>query len=105
MARIICILFSLTHLPISAAQSYTSLEDMPAWKTLPPVASYAVKYATSVYYVGCVTAVPQISTAACYDTLPAMSSSLLSNIVWWNPSVVPTQVQASATSVAKEWYG
>ena len=107
MARITYLLFSLTRLSITAAQSYTSLEDMPAWKTLPPGASNAVKYASSFYYAGCVTSVPQISTAACFATLPAMSSSLLSNIVsagFWNPSV-PTQFQASATSVAKEWYG
>lgn len=80
---------------------------MPAWKTLPPGASNAVIIAKSLYYAGCVTSVPQISTAACYETLPAMSSSLLSNIVsagFWNPSV-PTQFQASATSVAKAWYG
>ena len=107
MARITYLFFSLSHLSISAAQSYTSLEDMPAWKTLPPDVSNVVTIAKSLYYAGCATSVPQISTAACYSTLPAMSSSLLSNIVsagLWNPSV-PTQFQASATSVAKEWYG
>ena len=73
MARIAYLLFGLTHLSISAAQSYTSLADMPAWKTLQPGASNAVTIANSLYYAGCVTSVPQISTAACYATLPAMS--------------------------------
>lgn len=81
MPRITCFFFSLAYVSLAATQSYTSLEDMPAWKTLPPGASNAVIIAESLYYAGCVTSVPQISTAACYETLPAMSSSLLSNIV------------------------
>ena len=107
MARIAYLLFSLMDLSFSAAQIYTSLENMPAWSTLPPAASNAAARANGLYYAGCPAFVPEISTAACYATLPAMSSSLLSNIVSansWNPSV-PTQFQASATSVAKEWYG
>ena len=107
MTRITRFFFGFAHLSLAIAQSYTSLEDMPAWKTLPPGASKVVTIANGLYYAGCVTSVPQISTAACYATLPEMSSSLLSNIVsagFWNPNV-PTQFQASATSVAKAWYG
>ena len=48
MARITYLLFSLTHLSIIAAQSYTSLEDMPAWTTLPPGASTAATVAYSL---------------------------------------------------------
>ena len=104
MARITYLIFSFTHRSINAAQSYTSLEVMPAGKTLPPDASSAVITANSLYYAGCRAYVPQLPTAACHVTLLAMSSSLLSNIVsarFWNPSI-PTQFQASATSVAKE---
>lgn len=106
MACVLYFIISLAHLALVATQEYTSLDDMPAWKTLPPGPKTAASKGLSYdVYAGCATSVPQISDAACFATLPEMSSSLLSNMVsdgYWDTDI-PTQFQASATSVVRDW--
>ena len=81
---------------------------MPAWKSLPPGALEAVTIAGGPYisFPGCPTDVPELSTAVCFATLPEMLTSFVSYIIAdcsaYEPSM-PTQFQASATSVVKDW--